>query len=158
MREVGLTALFALAFWVGPALCAESCPWINSGTASGILGGPVETVVTHPVKNKDDGTCLFSRHNGSTTSVIQIDVTTGGTFERYLAQCASQRTPIHDLGNEAVACAGGTHHGKLSDQVIGRVRDRTFIIRIASSDKSRVRSSLREETRIAAAQVAGNLF
>jgi hypothetical protein len=152
------TAWFGLVFLAGPIFCAESCDWINSATASGILGGPAESVVTHPAKNKADGTCVFTRRNGPVTSVIRIDVITGAAFEGYLAQCGSQRTRIRDLGNEAVACAGHRHGRSESEQVIGRVRDRTFVVRVESSAKSPVSSSLREQARSVAAQVAGNLF
>ncbi len=67
-------------------------------------------------------------------------------------------TALHGIGNEAVVCAGGGHGGNMSEQVIGRVRDRVFVVRVATNDKTVAPASLREEARSAAAQVAGNLF
>ncbi len=92
MIRLLLTALFGLTCLAGPVLCAESCTWINAATAAGILGGPVEAPVTHPAKNKDDGTCEFTHRNGPVTSVMHIEVITSkvpGNFERRLARCGS---------------------------------------------------------------------
>jgi hypothetical protein len=155
------TVLFGLIFLIGQVLYAESCPWINSATASGILGGPVEGGTTHPAKDLNDGTCEFSRRNGPETRVMHIEVITDkgrGTFQRFEGQCGSPATPRRDLGSEALECAGRGRGGKVSEQVIGRVRDRTFVVRVANNDKSASRSLLLEQARSAAAQVAGNLF
>ncbi len=161
MIRLLLAALAGLALFPSPMFCIESCTWINSATASGILGGPVEATVTHSGKNKEDGTCEFTRSNGATTSLIYIEVLTGnqsGSLEKYRAQCMSPATSIQDFGNEAMACAVRRHGGNVSDQIFGHVRDRAFLVRIVTSDKSADPALLREEARSAAGQVVGNLF
>jgi hypothetical protein len=42
--------------------------------------------------------------------------------------------------------------------VVGRVRNRAFIVLLSTSDSSMTQSSLREKARRVAEQVAGNLF
>jgi hypothetical protein len=152
---------FGLAFLACPILSTESCAWINSATASGILGGPVEATVTHSTKNRDDGTCEFRRGNGALTSTIHIEVITTerpGNLAKFLARCSSKPSPMQDFGNEAMACTGGHHGGRESEQIVGHVRDRTFVITVMTTGKSASSSSLREEARSAAGQVVGNLF
>lgn len=59
--------------------------------------------------------------------------------------------PLNAIGNEAVACAT---HGR--EQVVGRVRDQLFTIRLTM--KGFNEEAISEKGRLVAEQVSGNLF
>jgi hypothetical protein len=61
--------------------------------------------------------------------------------------------PLKAIGNEALACSDD--HAEL---VVGRVRDRAFLVRLGTNDHSTQPSALREKARRVAEQVAGILF
>lgn len=95
----------------------------------------------------EDAPCKFARPNAWLT----IEIVTGHDLAPRLAKCASPTAALKAIGNEAFACAIG---GK-TEQAVGRVRDQIFIITISANDKPDV---LREKVRLAAEQVAGNLY
>jgi hypothetical protein len=130
------------------ACCAaESCPWINAGTAAGILGGAVETKVTQD-------RCEFECRGGDRLSVeVEIMTNPPAQFTKYLSACKSRPVPLKAIGNETVTC-GGRHAGL----AIGRVRDRAFIIRVTTKDRSATSETLESKAQEAARHVAGNLF
>lgn len=136
-----LPALLVLA----PLLCcaAESCPWINSGTVGGILGGPVDSKLTPT-------TCEFTRSSGSVLYTLRVEVETmalpSHDYAKYLAECKSKPEPLKAIGNEAVTCSS-----EASELAIGRVRDRVFVIRVNGIDRA-------DKAHTAAEHVAGNLF
>jgi hypothetical protein len=136
---------------------AEGCPWLNAATASGILGGPVAITVTR-AKTGDDATCDFVRHEGSLVQELRIEVETmrspAKAFASYVARCHSTAVPLKAIGNEALACSDG----QLAEQVVGRVRDRAFLVRISTTDRSGQQTVLRDKIRKIAEQVAGILF
>jgi hypothetical protein len=143
----------------------DSCPWLNEATASGALEGPVTATVTHPKKDKgtDDATCEFVHQNGSATVVLRVEVETlseaPATFAAYAARCGSNSAPLRAIGNEAVTCGfEDKRKNWVSEQVVGRVRNQAFTVRMSSSAKSADRTALREEARKMAEQVAGFLF
>lgn len=135
-----------------PLLCAaaESCPWINPGTAGGILGGTVDSKVTQT-------SCEFTRHDDKTFATLEVIVQTMADprtqFTKYLAECKSQPVPLAAIGNEAASCSA--RHAGLA---IGRVRDHAFIIRTITNDHSVTSEALEEKAQVAARHVAGNLF
>ncbi len=155
MRSVLLGIFFLL-----PALCEtdQTCPWLNAATAGGVLGGDVTSAVTHSTKNKNDAICSFVR----TTYDLQITVETMAAppkdFAKYAGGCSLKPTPLKGIGNEAVACAVQAGDGQRAEQVVGRVRDRAFVIQIRTKDRAETETSLREKVRSVAEQVAGNLF
>ncbi len=153
MHRLHFIALFALAV---PILCRaeESCPWLNAGTAAGILDGPVALTVTHPNNDKDAASCNFVRQKDSLTFNLFIEVE---TMRSPKTQCGVNATPVHAIGNEAFACSLGKQ-GQLSEQIVGRVRDRAFLIRLTTNDPSAAQSSYRDKVRKVAEQVAGALF
>jgi len=53
--------------------------------------------------------------------------------------------PLKAIGTEALACRGET-----GEQVVGRVRDRAFLVRITTNDREKVRK--------VAEMVAGSMF
>ena len=94
-----------------------SCPWLNRATAAGFLGGPVTQVA-----------CSFTR--GS----VELRIETARDFESYAASCRSDAVPLKAIGTEALAC-----RGEFGEQVAVRVRDRTFLVRISTNDREKVR-------------------
>jgi hypothetical protein len=57
-----------------------------------------------------------------------------------------------------VACAFDDKKKEVSEQVIGRVRDRAFTIRVTSTARDADRDALRSKAKRVAEQVAGFLF
>ncbi len=123
----------------------DVCPWLNNATAAGVLGGQVTL-------RKIADVCIFT----STFSQLGIDVHTASL--PYKLVCGPNSTPLKAIGNEAIACSPEEKNGKISEQVAGRVRDRAFVVRITSTDRSIPRSAFREKVRSVAEQVAGALF
>ncbi|MDQ2840987.1 MAG: hypothetical protein M3Y72_08115, partial [Acidobacteriota bacterium] len=137
----------------------ESCPWMNTATAGGVLGGNVNVTVQHASKNKEDATCEF-KLEGPNLAILRIEVATMGSkpgdFAAYRARCGSQPSALRAIGNQAYACSLGSKN--TSEQVFGRVRDRAFAVEVNSNLKSATSASVREQARDVAEQVAGNLF
>ena len=130
---------------------AESCLWLNAATASGLLGGSVTATVTHDTNNRDDAVCTFTRDHAE----VRIEVITNdpprAEFTARAAECTANPSPLKAIGNEAVVCGGSG-----SARVVGRVRNRVFVIRVngdAGPD-----DVIREKARVVAEHVAGNLF
>ena len=138
------------------------CPWLNSATAGGVLGGEVQANVT-ALTPQGDTTCDFRRAEHSGVSSLTIAVHTMASpakdFASYLAGCAGTKVPLKAIGNEAVQCV--QNNGSGEELIIGRVRDRAFILdikRSATEQRSSAASGLSEEARNMAEQIAGALF
>jgi hypothetical protein len=135
----------------------ETCPWLNAATAGGVLGGPVAAVTVKRDPPGGDASCEFTRRDGSALFELRIEVETMGSpakdFQPYIARCHSAGAPLKAIGNEALACRdeGG-------EQVVGRVRNRAFVVRVTTNGRSSQPSELREKARKVAEQVAGILF
>lgn len=138
----------------------DSCPWLNSATASGVLGNSVTASVTHPDKSKDDAVCEFTSRTAE-PSVLRIEVKTMANstadFPAWLAQCGSNSTPVRGIGNQAVSC-GREKGPDTSEEIISRIRDRALLVRLTVRNASAPRSALREKASAVAEIVAGNLF
>jgi hypothetical protein len=113
-------------------------------------------------KGLDDADCVFVRQPDPAAGGLQIDVRTMSEprkeFSAYAARCGAHATPLKAIGNEAAACTVSEKAGQISEQVVGRVRDRAFVVRLSINDSSMTQSLLREKARKVAEQVAGNLF
>jgi hypothetical protein len=138
-----LAPVLAIAFCL-PALAEDRCAWLNAATAGGVLGGQVQMTVT-------PGSCEFIRQETS----LRIEV--GATSAPH-AQCGSGAEQLKTIGNEAQACAYPGKPGWIAEQVVGRVRDQVFLVRISTKDQSVAPKILREKVRKVAEQVAGILF
>jgi hypothetical protein len=144
----------------------ESCPWINEATASGALEGAVTETVTHPEMSKDTdvATCIFLHQSGSTSIELRIEVEAlggaPGAYAAYAARCGANSVPLRAIGNEATICSYEDKKKKkwVSEQVVGRVRDHVFTVRVSSNAGSADRDVLREKARKMAEQLAGFLF
>ncbi len=155
--------LFAMIFLLAFRLAAaDDCPFLNAATAAGILGGEVHATYFSSSKTNDDGSCEFVRSPSSVHFQLQINVDTmtdpATQFRGRLAKCEGSKVPLPAIGNEAIACSRSENDGLRVDQVIGRVRDRAFNIKISTTDHTLTASGLREKSKIAAEQVSGYLF
>jgi len=147
-----------------PAFCAtaETCPWINAGTAGGVLGGSANATVTRSKKNANDAMCDFTGRRGAVEYELHVDVATMTSprqeFAAYAAQCKSNSAPLKSIATEAIICGNDAKPGQLSERVVGRIRTQAFIIRIGTNSPLETRASIEDKARRVAEQVAGNLF
>jgi hypothetical protein len=138
-----LAPILALAFCL-PALAEDRCTWLNAATAAGVLGGEVHMTVT-------PGSCEFVHQE----TALRIEV---GATNAPHTQCGSGAEQLKAIGNEAQACAYQAKPGWIAEQVVGRVRDQAFLVRISTKDQTAAPKILREKVRKVAEQVAGILF
>jgi len=148
------------------ALCrGENCAWLNAATAGGVLGGHVTSTVVHTTPQ--DTTCEFTRSQGAGISSLRIAVHTMTAFEKefpaYLTLCGTTAISLRAVGNEAVECTRPDGQDVVTEQVIGRVRDRVFILRWSMPKSTQgigvqSQDDIRETIRNVAEQIAGSLF
>ncbi|MBS1805839.1 MAG: hypothetical protein JST28_21060 [Acidobacteria bacterium] len=160
-------AILTLVFLGLSSLSARAdnaCPWMNEASASGLLGG--EAVGSYQAAPQTGGaaTCTFTQRDDKVTRTLVIQVTTTPDAAEHLRTarkiCTSDPLPLQAIGNEATECAANVR-GQSGEQVLGRVRDQLFMIRISSSRKDDpvlTRSALKTMVSSAAELVAGNLF
>jgi hypothetical protein len=157
-----LTVLPLLAVCLaGIGTAAESCPWLNTATAGGALGGAVSSVTVKRAKTGNDGSCDFVRRQGSLVMELRIETETlpspATGFASYSVRCGSDALTLKGIGNEALACSSGGNDA-LSVRVVSRVRERAFLVQIKTNDRSAQRSDLGEKAHKIAELVAGFLF
>lgn len=104
----------------------------------------------------DAGHCAFSRTEGSTSRHLLIEVEP--VSATYKTLCASRSAPLKAIGNEAFACSFEGKPGEIAEQVVGRVRNQMFLVRVSTSERGAQAAALREKARKVAEQVAGILF
>jgi hypothetical protein len=173
-------ALLVVLFCAAGASCRakDTCPWINEATASGYLHGDVTMTVMHTSTGADkaaaaaatatgtsetigDATCEFVRHDASGVTKLRIEVVTmsdvAAGFPAFRGRCGTDSQPVRAIGNEAVVCSMKATGSGVVEQVVGRVRERAFVVSISSSAGSD-QATLRETTLRVAEQVAGFLF
>lgn len=163
-RTIFFIAVTVVLMTSSPRCRAQQCPWLNAATAGGLLGGDVQMTVSAP-NRLGDVTCDFTRNPGPTASTLRVAVHTmtnpSKDFATYLAQCGGTTQPLKAIGNEAVQCIPKSGLSKGEEQIIGRVRDRVFIITIKPNSQFRPslsQTSLGDEARNLSEQVAGALF
>lgn len=110
----------------------------------------------------DDEDCTFARREGVTSEEMRVEVRTmhqsRTEFTSRLASCGNDKASLRAIGNEAVACNTGREAVGRSEQVVGRVRDRVFLVRVVSNDAATDQAAILESAKTAAEIVAGNLF
>jgi hypothetical protein len=126
----------------------ERCPWLNAATAGAVLGGSVQLTVTPT-------SCEFVRQAGAQETRLRIEVTAATAPD---VRCGPDAERLKAIGNEAVACSYRGKAGWTAEQVVGRVRDQAFLVRIATNDHSATGKALRDRVRNVTEQVAGMLF
>ena len=169
MRSLKSNLLLCAAF-IGsiliPMQCGAMarCPWLNSATAAGVLGGEVLMSVT-PATTGGAVTCEFSRQIATGTTTLRIDVSTltniAPEFALYRSRCVGSLVSLRAIGNEAYLCVQDHSHGAGVEQIVGRVRDRAFTLTISRKVIAPVPPNAREpspDARNMAEQIAGVLF
>lgn len=110
----------------------------------------------------DDEDCTFARRHGATSEKMRIEVRTmhqsRTEFTSWLASCGNDKASLRAIGSEAFVCNTGREVMGRSEQILGRVRDRAFLVYLSSTNNARNRAALRESAKTAAEIVAGNLF
>jgi hypothetical protein len=132
----------------------------NAKSSAGPLSADPE-VAGYAGNGMDDSDCTFLRQP-PIAGALRIEVRTMSApakqFASYKARCGPHAVPLKAIGNEAFACTLNKKPGQLSEQVVGRVRERSFVIRMSIEDPSITQSLLREKAQKVAELVAGNLF
>lgn len=167
-KKCWMAVVFAVVVgtFATPSRCLAEvqCPWLNAATAAGVLGGEVQANVAAQTP-QGDTTCEFKRIEHSAVFELTIAVHTmalpSKDFATYLARCSGTAVSLKAIGNEAVQCVPSNGSGNGGEQIIGRVRDRAFVIDLKTSSTRQPTSSasgLSDEARNVAEQVAGALF
>ena len=161
--------------WVAVAACltllcdpcsAQSiCPWLNTATASGVLGGTPTLQVDNP--SGGARTCLFRLQNETHADVLRIAVISAEPMEKtqremkvYETSCTSSEAPLKAIGNEAILCISNTKTSR-GQLIVGRVRNNVFTVTVSTStgNISKVtQDTLAQRAEEVARQVAGSLF
>jgi hypothetical protein len=124
------------------------CPWMNLGTAGGLLGGDVTVSLTKDSRENITA-CSFTR-SSARLEINVMDDATSATFQTMVQQlCPARSSPLKAVGNQASSCR--TQDAAV---VTGRVRDKVFVVKLTLPDAGMADAHARD----AAEQVAGNLF
>lgn len=156
-----LPLLFAVLLLPAVGKAETQCPWINKATAAGSQDVSIQLEVQTLAASSS---CLFRYDENGTAYQLQITVRDAAKkpapVARYESQCVSKMAHLNGIGNEAVMCRVKSG-SSLMEQVVGRVRDRVFVVH-ASADSMKneaiTKRTVRNRAQIAAEQVAGNLF
>lgn len=140
ISRVKLQGYFELLAWGAfllpfPCLAQANCPWLNAATAAGVLGGPVQMAVSDMNKNSGDATCTFTRTQSPDNLKIRVITMANpiSEFETLKKSCGPEANHLRAIGNEAIACAVPAHSEQQEQKVIGRIRNRAFIITLTGS-------------------------
>lgn len=159
-------AAAVIAVALVPACHAQdACPWVNTATASGALGGPAAAKVLRKDGKVDE--CVFQLQKESQISSLRIWVEAAAdeqqAAQQFSAQerrCAAPAMPLKGIGNQAVLCDAGTRKSS-AERVIGQVRNQVFVVTIdhgARLDPSPVNNAIAEKAQEIAGEVADTLF
>jgi hypothetical protein len=163
MRKLKWIMFFELLLLSASCKAQGHCAWLNDATASGVLNGPVTLdLETAP---DDQSICVFTNlKTAKDYSTLRIMVQplkdVDNAVASHKALCTSTPVALKAIGNEAVSCSADVGYSR-GEQVIGRVRDRLFIVTVSSTvaqDPSATRQLLQEKARTLAEQIAGALF
>jgi hypothetical protein len=157
-------ALTSLIISIPLACKAESiCPWLNQATASGLVGKEMNQPEVSGVP--PNTTCAFHSQKGGEITDLAIQVIQMNDFQKeygaYKGKCGVDKSALRAIGNEADMCPVDTLPGTRGERVIGRVRDRAYIITVSTSGRFKPsfnRDTMESQARAVAEQVAGILF
>ena len=148
-----------------PCSAQSICPWLNTATASGVLGGTPTVQVDNP--GGGSGTCLFRRQNETRTDILRIAVISAEPMEKtqkemkvYETNCTSSAAPLKAIGNEAILCISNTKASS-GQLIVGRVRNNVFAVTISTGTgniSKVIQDTLAQRAEEIARQVAGSLF
>jgi hypothetical protein len=163
MRKLKWIMFFELLLLSASCQAQAHCAWLNDATASGFLNGPVTLdLETAP---DDQSICTFTNlKTAKDYSTLRIMVQplkdTNNAVASHKSLCTSAPVALKAIGNEAISCSADVGYSR-GEQVIGRVRDRLFIVTVSSTiakDPSATRPMLQEKARTISEQIAGALF
>ena len=187
LRLAALNLLPLAGLAIGLAACApvsahaESCAWLNAATAGGILGVDasvkIEPITEHLTADqvsarqvsgaRPDAICTFLPQKTDSGAQLQIIVHTmvniPAEYEHFAAACSKDPISLRAVGNQAVECSErGESHSRV-EKVIGRTRDRAFVLVWTipgpeDGPNAMTQGAIREKMRNLAEQVAGSLF
>lgn len=157
MRIVVL--LSVLSTGVCAAQTPPVCPWFSTGSATSVLGGPVE--LSSHVEDNSQGMCRFTRASGGEKESLVITIGKENTHA-----CAQDSAKLVALGNEAVQCKNTDAQGQTLDVIAGHVRQLFFVVSAANiPDAAKAPSAMVPPDPYAASvleriaeQVVGNLY
>jgi hypothetical protein len=138
---------------------------MNAATAGGFLGGEARSVVSG-VTADGDATCEFSAGAAAMLRIaVHTMAQTRQEFPGYLALCGPSASALKAIGNEAVECIPTSGESKGEELIVGRVRNRAFVIAIRSdwvarppSSPTKTRNPISDNSENIAEQVAGAMF
>ena len=165
LRRMG-PAVMGLCLLSLPAAAygANTCPWINEATASGLLGRKAVGEVTEAAAGQPF-ICTFTQQDESGKRTLRVTVEIvrdSHARQGAIAQaCGADVVPLRAIGNEARICAADEHKNRIGERVVGRVRDQVFTITIYTTvkdDPILTRDELKSRIYTAAEQISGNLF
>jgi hypothetical protein len=132
----------------------------NARSSAGPLSADPE-VAGYAGNGMDDSDCAFFRQPpiaGALHIAVRTMSAPAKDFASYRARCGPHAVPLKAIGNEAFACTLNEKTGQRSEQAVGRVRERSLVIRLSIEDPSMTQTLLREKAQKVAEIVAGNLF
>lgn len=136
---------------MAPAPAGPVCPWLTAGSAAHALGGDVSVTVT--VSNGNEGSCRFSRQDGS-ANALEIVVA-----KNVAATCPAGSPKLIGIGNEATRCRIPGTRGDTAEMLSSRVRDLHFSIVLREQKRSAKPGDTQDDAlEQLGEQVAGNLF
>jgi hypothetical protein len=146
----------------------ESCPWLDAPTANAALGTTTTGTVTLLDKNQldtdkiGDSICEFTKQRNPLFRQLRIEVRTvadpAQEFITYTAHCSSKPSPVKAVGNEALACALEAKSGQVAEQIIGRLRDRIFVVTLWANESWVSHFVLLAKTYSVTDQVSGAMY
>jgi hypothetical protein len=156
----------AVGLLCSPVLCkaqAAVCPWMNQATASGLTGvalnAPVLTGASPSIA------CTYRAQEKGEVTTLEISVIQmsdpATQYATYRAKCRPPGVPLTAIGNEALLCRADRSPQSHAERVVGRVRNRAFIITLSTNVRFKPpfgRDTMEDRTKAVAEQVAGFLF
>jgi hypothetical protein len=157
----------------------QSCAWLNTATAGGLLGTDasvkVAPIAEHLTRNqesarlisgaKPDAVCTFLPEQAETGAQLEIAVHTmtdiAAEFAQFAAACGKDSISLRAVGNEAMECSTSDEKHNRVEKVIARTRDRAFLLSWTipgGGPDAMNQDAIREKMRNLAEQVAGSLF
>jgi hypothetical protein len=144
---------------------AENCAQLNAATAGGLMGVEASLKLEH--MGATDTVCTFTPQQGDSGAELQITVHTltdiHEEYKHYAEMCKSEATSMRAVGNEAVECSSRSSNGMRVETVVGRVRNRAFVLlwtipNPETGPNAFSQEMVREKMRNLAEQVAGSMF
>jgi hypothetical protein len=113
--------LLIVSATISAAQQPSTCPWLSSGSAQTVLGGPVS--FHFQAEENGQGLCEFLSQSGAGPKMLRIRV---GKLDKHV--CPPESTKLRALGNEAVQCMRPDSEGHPWDVIAGRIRDTFFVV------------------------------